>query len=441
VSASPTQPPRSLLRSADFLKLWVGQTVSIFGTQITILALPIVAALTLRVSPLQFGLLGTFEFLPFVFLSLPAGVWIDRLRRRPILIVADLGRALTLLSIPIAFAFGLLTIWQLYVVAFVNGCLTVFFDVAYQSYLPSIVARDQLVAGNAKLEITRTTAQRVGPAVAGVLITIVTAPFAVLVDAISYTVSAILVFWMRRSEPPVVAHDEASGPRPSMRSEIGAGLRYVTGHRWLRSIAATSGVSNLFANTADAILILYLVTERGFSAALIGFAFSIGSVGVVAGALLTNRVTKVVGVGRMLVVTSAGFSVSWLPIAIAPDALLFPALAGSILALGFFGVAWNINQVSLRQAITPHRMQGKMNATMRFIAWGTIPVGTIAGGLLGGAIGLHNTIWVGALGSVVGFVPVLLSSVRHIRAMPDAVDDGPSALVALEVPAAPGPID
>ena len=430
-----------MLHDRDFLKLWVGQTVSVFGTQITILAVPIVAALTLKVTPFEFGLLGTLEFLPFVLLSLPAGVWVDRLRRRPILIIGDLGRAVALSSIPIAFAFGLLTIWQLYLVAFLNGCLTVFFDVAYQSYLPSIVERDQLVEGNAKLEITRTTAQRIGPAVAGVLITIVTGPIAVAVDAVSYAFSAVLVFWIRRPEPPIAPHHTATGKRPSMRVEIGDGLRYVTGHRWLRAIAATSGTSNLFAHMADAILILYLVTERGFSAALIGFAFSIGSIGVIAGALLTNRVTKVLGVGPMLVLCAAGFSIAWLPIAAAPDALLFPALAGSIVALGFFGVAWNINQVSLRQAITPHRMQGKMNATMRFIAWGTIPVGTIVGGFLGGVIGLHDTIWVGALGSVVGFLPVAFSSIRHIREMPTAVEDDASAPVVLEAWTAPGAVD
>ena len=188
MSANPGRAPQSLLRNPDFLKLWTGQTVSVFGSQITNLAVPIVAALTLRVSPFQFGLLATFEFLPFVLVGLPAGVWVDRLRRRPILIVGDLGRAITLLSIPIAFAFDALTIWQLYVVAFVTGSLTVFFDVAYQSYLPSIVERDQLVEGNAKLELTRTTSQRVGPAVAGVLISIVRAPFAVAIDAISYVV-------------------------------------------------------------------------------------------------------------------------------------------------------------------------------------------------------------------------------------------------------------
>jgi MFS family permease len=427
VSANPGQVPRSLLRSPDFMKLWTGQTVSGFGTQITILAVPIVAALTLRVSPFEFGLLGTFEFLPFVLLSLPAGVWVDRLRRRPILIIGDLGRAISLLSIPIALALNVLTILQLYIVVFVSGCLTVFFDVAYQSYLPSIVEREKLVDGNAKLELTRQASQRLGPGMAGILIGILTASFAILIDAISYVVSAVFVFWIRRPEPPVMAHEAAARPRPSMREEIAVGLRYVTRHRVLRSLALTVGTENLFGNLADAILILYLVTERQFTPALIGLAFSIGSVGVIVGALITGRLTKIVGVGRTIILASVGSSLSWLPVALAPDRLLFVGLTGTIVALSFFSVLWNVNAMSLRQAITPRPMQGRMNATMRFISWGTIPIGTIAGGFLGGAIGLHNTILVGALGCVIAFVPVALSPIRHIHAMPESVDDGSPA--------------
>jgi MFS family permease len=436
VSASLGRPSRSLLRDPDFLKLWSGQTVSVFATQITILALPIVAALTLNVSPFQFGFLTTIEFLPFVLLSLPAGVWVDRLRRRPILIGADLARAISLLSIPIAFALNGLTIWQLYVVVFVNGCLTVFFDVAYQSFLPSIVARDQLVDGNAKLELTRTSSQRLGPGVAGVLIGVLTAPLAIVIDAASYVFSAVSLLWIRRAEPPVVPHDAARGPRPSMREEVAVGFRYVTSHRWLRSLALTVAISYLFGQIADAILILYLVTERQFSPAMIGLSFSIGSVGVIVGALITSRLTNALGVGRTIVLASVGESLSWLPVALAPDSLLFPALTGTIVALGFFGVAWNINAMSLRQAITPRPMQGKMNATMRFISWGTIPIGSTLGGFLGGVIGLHNTIWVGALGSIIAFVPVALSPVRHIREMPEAVDDGAPAAGVQEAGAA-----
>ncbi|HEX4897869.1 MAG TPA: MFS transporter [Candidatus Limnocylindrales bacterium] len=435
MSASPGQPSPGLLRHPDFLKLWTAETVSVFGTQITLLALPIVAATILNVTPFEFGLLATIEFLPFIFLSLPAGVWVDRLRRRPILIAGDLGRAISLISIPIAFATDTLTIYQLYVVGFVNGCLTVFFDVAYQSYLPSIVERDQLVEGNSKLEITRSASQIAGPGIAGVLIGLLRAPFAIVLDALSFVFSAVFVFWIRRPEPPIEPHDEATGPRPSMRDEIVVGLRYVTGHRWLRPIAAATGTSNFFGNVGGAILILFLVRERDFTPELIGFAFSIGSLGVLIAALTASRVTAVVGVGRMLVLTSMGFSLSILPIAVAPDELLFAAVAASGFIGGFCGVAWNINQVSLRQAITPLRMQGKMNATMRFIVWGTIPLGAISGGFLGGIIGLHNTIWVAAIGSLVAFLPVALSPVRHIVEMPEPVEDGADTAAA---PAAGG---
>ncbi|HEX5148458.1 MAG TPA: MFS transporter [Candidatus Limnocylindrales bacterium] len=414
---------RSLLRHPDFLKLWTAETVSVFGTQVTLLALPIVAASILNVTPFEFGLLATIEFLPFIFLSLPAGVWVDRLRRRPILIIGDLGRAISLISIPIAYGAGVLSIWQLYVVGFVNGCLTVFFDVAYQSYLPSIVERDQLVEGNSKLEITRSASQIAGPGIAGVLIGLLRAPFAIVLDALSFVFSAVFVFWIRRPEPPIEAHDEATGPRPSMRDEIVVGLRYVTGHRWLRPIAAATGTSNFFGNVGGAILILFLVRERDFTPQLIGFAFSIGSLGVLIAALTTSRLTSVVGVGRMLVLTSMGFSLSILPIALAPDELLFAAVAASGFIGGLCGVAWNINQVSLRQAMTPLRMQGKMNATMRFIVWGTIPLGAISGGFLGGVIGLHNTIWIAAIGSLVAFLPVAFSPVRHIVEMPKPTED------------------
>jgi MFS family permease len=421
-------PSRSLLRHPDFLKLWTAETVSVFGSSITQLALPLIAATVLDVTPFEFGLLTTIEFLPFILLSLPAGVWIDRFRRRPILIAGDLGRAIAIASIPVAFYFDALTIWQLYVVGFVNGCFTVFFDVAWQSYLPSVVERDQLVDGNSKLQITQSAAQILGPGMAGILIGALKAPFAMVLDSISYVVSAIFVFFIRRPEPPVVKHDEAlHGPKPSMRQDVSAGLRYVLGHKWLRSIAATTGTSNFFGNVFGAILILYLTQERHLSAEAIGFAFSIGAIGFLVGALTTTRLTNRLGLGRMLLLTAFGFSLAGLPVALAPDTLIAPAVALSGILGGFCGVGWNINQVSLRQAITQPRMQGRMNATMRFIVWGTIPLGSIIGGALGSVIGLHLTIWVGAIGSLLACIPVALSSVRHIKTMPEPVDDEPAA--------------
>ena len=412
------QPSRSLTRHPNFVKLWVAETISQFGTQVTFLALPRIAATVLNVTPFQFGLLATIEFLPFILLSLPAGVWVDRLRRRPILIAGDLIRAAALASIPIAFAFDALTIWQLYAVGFINGCATVFFDVAYQSYLPSLVERDQIVEGNSKLETSRSAAQITGPGIAGFLISAVTAPFAIVLDSISFIASALFLLGIRRHEPAPAAVLDERGKRPSMRTEIVEGLRYVGGHRYLRSIAATTGSSNFFGNVAFSILILYLVRDIGMSEELIGLTFSIGAVGFLVGALIANRVAKRFGVGPTIVGSTLLFGPAALLVAIAPREMALPFVAASGFINGLGGAIYNINQVSLRQAITPERLQGRMNATMRFIVWGTIPFGNIIGGFLGGVIGLHNTIWIGAIGGLFVFLPVLLSPVRHIREMP-----------------------
>jgi MFS family permease len=418
VTAATDPRNRSLFRHPDFVKLWSAETISQFGTQVTLLALPIVAATTLNVTPFEFGLLSTIEFLPFILLSLPAGVWVDRLRRRPILIAGDLIRATALVSIPIAFALDALTIWQLYIVGFINGCATVFFDVAYQSYLPSLVDRDKIVDGNAKLETSRSAAQITGPGVAGVVIGAVTAPFAIAVDALSFVGSALFMFAIRRHEAAPEPRLNEHGERPSMRSEITEGLRYVGGHRLLRSIAATTGLSNFFTNILYAILILYLVRELSVTPQLLGLAFSLGAVGFLLGALSANPVATRVGVGRTIVLAVMISGPAELLIAIAPPDLAVPFVAASIFLSGLGNMIYNINQVSLRQAITPERMQGRMNATMRFIVWGTIPIGSILGGTLGGIIGLHETIWIGAIGGIFVFLPVLFSPVRRLRTIP-----------------------
>ncbi len=413
-----TDPKRTLLRHPDFLKLWTGQTISQFGTQVTQLALPLIAANVLNVTPFEFGLLATVEFLPFILLSLPAGVWVDRLRRRPILIAGDLGRAVVLISIPIAFALDALTIWQLYAVGFLSGCLTVFFDVAYQSYLPALVDRDQLVEGNSKLETSRSAAQITGPGIAGVAIGALGAPLAIVLDSLSYLASALFVLGIRRPEPKPERRVDAAGRHVPMRTEIAEGLRYVTRHPHLRSIAATTGATNLFGNIAFSILVLFLVRERAFTPELLGFAFSIGSVGFLVGALIANRLAARFGVGPTIVGSALLGGPALLLIAIAPPELAFPFVAASGFLEGGAAAVYNINQVSYRQAVCPEQMQGRMNATMRFIVWGTIPVANLLGGFLGGAIGLHGTIWVGAILSLFGFLPVLLSPVRTIRRMP-----------------------
>ena len=421
------------------MKLWTGETISQFGTQVSQLAIPLVAALILRVSPFEFGLLATVEFLPFVLISLPAGVWVDRLRRRPIMIAGDIGRALSLLSIPIAAWYGVLTIWQLYLVGFINGCLTVFFDVAYQAYLPALVERDEILEGNSKLEISRSAAQITGPGVAGVLIGVVTAPMAILLDSLSFLGSAFFLWRIRKPEPLPERRKNADGKHVGMREEIADGLRFVLGNRFLRAIATCTGTSNLFGNIGFAILLLYAVRTvgeggLGMDAQSIGIALSLGSIGALVGALTANRIGRWLGVGPTIIVTAFLFAPPMLILAAAPAELAVPMASASIFVAAFSGVVYNINQVSFRQAITPERMQGRMNATMRFIVWGTIPVGQIAGGLLGGIIGLHETIWVSGLLSFIPFLPVLFSPVRSIGEMPDA--GWGDALVTPEVLAA-----
>lgn len=425
LSSTPQRP--GLIRHPDFLKLWTAETISQFGTQVSLLALPLIAATILDVPPFEFALLATLEFLPFILLSLPAGVWVDRLRRRPILIITDIGRAIALFSVPVAVFFDVLTIEQLYVVGFFIGCMTVFFDVAYQSYLPALVERDELIEGNSKLEISRSAAQIAGPGTAGVLIGLVTAPLAIVLDALSFLGSAFFLLIIRRSEPrPAPRVTAGGGKGPGMRTEIAEGLRFVLGNRYLRTIAASTALFNLWGNVATSILLLYLVRELAFTPELLGIAFSLGAIGFLAGALIASRVAARFGVGRTIVGAAMLSGPAFLPIALAPADLALPFVAAGGFVGGMGGAIYNINQVSFRQAITPERMQGRMNATMRFIVWGTIPVGTITGGFLGGLIGLHETIWVGAIATLFAFVPVFLGPVRTILTMPrpEAIEDG-----------------
>jgi MFS family permease len=416
-----------VLRNRDFVRLWTAETISQFGTQVSLLAIPLVAVILLGASPFEVALLGTVEGLPFILFSLPAGAWVDRLRRRPILIIGDLGRAACLASIPIAYALGGLTIWQLYIVGFISGTLTVFFDVAYMSYLPSLVDRDQLVDGNGKLEVSRTIAQTAGPAISGGLIGIVTAPIAIAVDAVSFVASAFFVFLIRREEPtPDREVDEHGQPRESLRHEVAAGLRYVLGNRYLRGIAASTGTANLFGSVAMATYIVYVVRDLGLSPGEIGIVFGLGNIGSIVGAVIASRFTRLIGLGPAIVLSMFLGTPGLLLIAIAPQAFPVPFLVASGLLFGLSAVIYNINQVSFRQAITPAAMQGRMNATMRFVVFGTIPLGQILGGIIATTIGVHEAIWIGAAGSGLAVVPLLITPVRTLREMPAPIDDRPS---------------
>jgi MFS family permease len=416
-----TMPHRpSLWRQGDFMKLWTGQTISQFGDEITGLAIPLLATLILHAGPLEFGILGVVRFLPWILFTLPAGVWVDRMRRRPILIGADLARAVLLISIPIAFVGGWLTMIQVYIVAFFAGTFEVFFDVAYQSYLPSIVERDELVEGNSKLELSRAASQVAGPTVAGFLIQAIQAPFAILFDAASYLAAAVFVGIIRREEVGPEPHDPATGERPTMWQEARAGVGYVFSNRYLRSIAACTGTANLFSNMSGAVLILYLVNEDALNLTpgRIGIIFALGNLGVILGALSGGRLAKRLGIGPTIIISAAVSGLATFAVPLAPQDDPFWVLVVGGFIVGFGVVVYNVNQVGLRQAITPDRMLGRMNATMRLIVWGTIPIGALIGGILGTVFDLVPVLWMSAIGASLSFLPVLLSPVRTLREIP-----------------------
>jgi MFS family permease len=395
----PRWPTGGLWRNADFLKLWSAETVSQFGTQVSQLALPLAAVLVLDASAFQVAALGTVEFLPFILFTLPAGVWVDRLPRRPILIAGDFGRAALLASIPIAYLADALTLGQLYVVGFLIGIFTVFFDVAYMSYLPALVEREHIIEGNSKLEVSRSSAQIGGPGFGGVLVQIFTAPYAILVDAVSFLGSGLFILRIRKQEPRPEAASNEEKDTPSLWTELKEGLRFVLGNPNLRAQAGCTATSNFFSSVAFAIIIVFLVRELGLSPGVIGVVFSIGSVGSLLAAFAATRISQRFGIGPTNIAMALIFGPTTFLVAFAPAGNgAIPCLVAAQLLFGFSVVVYNIVQVSYRQAICPPQLQGRMNSVMRFLVWGTIPLGSLTGGALAGWIGLRETIVVGAIG-------------------------------------------
>jgi MFS family permease len=404
----------SLWRNADFLRLWSAQTVSQFGTQITLLALPLAAILILDASATEVAVLAALEWLPWLLISLPVGALVDRMRRRPVLVLADIGRAIGLLSVPAAYGLDALTMWHLYAVGFATGVLTVFFDVAYQSYLPSLVERRQLGEGNSKLEISRSGAQLAGPGAAGGLVQLLTAPVAIFVDAVSFLISAVLLGRIEREERFQKPQD---GTR--IRHEIVEGVRYVLGHPILRPSMAFVALSNFFGNVLWTIFLVYAVRRLDWSPGTIGLVLTLGNLGFLAGAVLAPRIGTRFGVGPTMIGAAALGGWPLLAVPLAPPEYAIPLVVAAVAVQGFGVVLFNVTAISLFQAITPDRLLGRMNASRRFVVWGVIPLGQLASGGLAAWIGLRPTMLVGAIGTAVAFLPLLLSPVRSLRDVPE----------------------
>lgn len=415
-----------LWHNPNFMKLWAAETVTQMGSHVTLVALPLTAALVLSASAVQMGILTAAGTVPFLLFGLFAGVWVDRLRRRPIMIVTDIGRSLVLLTIPLAWSFDLLRIELLYVVAFTAGTQQLFFDVAYVSFLPSVVERDDLVEGNSKLEVSASTAQVAGPGLGGVLVGLLSAPLTILLDAVSFLLSAFFLARMRVDEP----QPERLASVGVLR-EIGQGVGAVVRNPVLRAILGAGGTVNLFGWMFLAVYILYMIEDLGFSSTQVGLVLSTGGLGAIVGATLAAPLKRRIGVGMTIIVGRSLFGVFGL---LVPLAVLVPGVEVPLVVLAEF-LQWltlvlaTVNEISLRQSVIPRRLLGRATATYRFVFSGIIPIGALAGGFLGESIGLRSTLVLSCFGMLFAGVWVYFSPLCGMRGIPETSDPDPTDIV------------
>jgi predicted MFS family arabinose efflux permease len=398
----------SLWSHRDFRLLWAGDTVSQFGSAIGQTVLPLLAAGTLAATPLQMGVLSAANTAAFLLIGLPAGVWVDRMRRRPLMLSMDLVRAAVLLSVPLAWWAGLLTLAHLVVVALLIGVCTVFFDIAYQSYLPSLVGRTQLVEGNSKLQASQSVAQVSGPAAAGGIAQLLGAANGVLLTGLGYLGSALFLWRIKAVEAP-----PRSTGGVSLRAQIAEGLRFVFGNPSLRAIVACTGTSNFFSGMLGAVLVLFLVRDLNLADGVVGLVLSAAGAGGVLGAVTAHRWNVRFGQTRTIwlsMVVTQPFGLL-LPLAASDWRVGFVVLAEGAVAYG--SIVYNVAQVSYRQALCPDHLLGRMNASVRFVVWGTIPLGGLVGGLLGGWTSVPTTLWVAVIGQLAAVGWVLFSPLRN----------------------------
>jgi MFS family permease len=409
-------PHPGLIRDhADFRRLWIGDGISKLGTSVVTLALPLLAATTLCASTWEVALLGTFASLPFLLIGLPVGAWADRLRRRPILITADLGRAALLAWIPVAAHLDVLTIWQLFAIELLVGAGTVCFDVSQGAYLPTLIGRSRLVEGNGRLEANRSVAYSAGPSIGGQLIGWLGAPLAVLATVLGYLWSAAWLGSIRTREP---RPDRPADP--DLRREIRQGFRFVLRQPFIRATTIHATFAVLFLSTRYAIEVLFLLRTVGLPAGTIGTLITVAGLGAVAGAVAANRIAARIGRVRSVLVSGlamGGFSLL-IPLTAPGTALLFfPVGAGMV---AFSIVVNRVVAVSLAQALCPDRLLARMNATTRFLAWATLPLGGVVGGALGTFLGLRTALWLTSAGLLLSALWLILPAACRARDLPPA---------------------
>jgi MFS family permease len=405
------------------LLLWAAQGVSALGSQVTILALPLTALLVLHASAFEVALLSTAATVPNL-MGIPVGVLLDRLRRRPVMIAADVLRALMLASLPAAHWLGVLALPHLYAVALANGLLSVFFDVASHAYLPSVVARDNLIEANGKFEATRVAAWTAGPSAGGGLVSLVTAPVALLADAASFLASASLITLISGRRE---TSDASTGDTDPAARALRAGARYVLGSSYLRAVLLALGLANLLLGLVWSILVVYAVRELGLAAAAVGVALSLGQLGGFAGAALAGRLAKIAGIGPVLVASVFLFGPATLLLASAPApvALLFVALGLSLENLA--RALWGLCAASVQQAFVPDRMRARVVGFNTTVGIGMFPLGTAIGGALAAAVGLRGAMALAAVLAFLPFIAVVASPLRSLRELSNLDSGGATA--------------
>ena len=412
------EPVPSLWRHADFLKLWTGQTISELGSVVTRTAVPLVALLVLGAGPTEMALLVVAGSLAILLVGFVAGAWVDRVRRRPLLIATDAIRSLLLLSIPIAYATGALRMEQLYVVTFVEGCLGALFNAAYPAYVPSLIGVDRVVDGNSKLATSSSLAEIGGPGLAGALVQLVSAPFAILVDAVSFAVSAVSLLLIRTPEPARPARTTTT----AIRFEIVEGLRLVRHDRILLPIALRSAVAHVAGSFYGVLYTIYLIDDLHLSPFLLGIVISAGGVGSLVGSLFAARAIRRFGLGPALIWTATGAAALGIltplaqgPVLLATIMVFIPQLFGDGLQT-IEGVA----ELSLIQGLSPDRLLGRVNATLEVLSHGiAYPIGALSAAAVAGVIGVRGGIAIGWAGMAVSILFLVLSPLPRVRTIQD----------------------
>ena len=422
------QPPASLWRHRDFMLLWGGQSISEIGSAVTVVALPLTAVVALHATTFEVGALTAAGTVCFLLVALPAGMIVDRVRKRRLMLGCDLARMAIIGSVPVAAAFGVLTLVQLFAVAVLAGLATVFFDVAYQSYVPVLLPRERLHDGNGKLGATQAFAQVSGPGLGGLLFGLVRAG-AMTVDALSFAASAASLTLIRTRQPRPVrpAPAQAARPRGALRAEFSAGLSFVLRHPVLRKIAACTGTANLFGQIAFALDIVFLIRVVHVAPVVTGVLLSAGGLGGILGGTLSGPLSRKIGTARIIWVSMLVFGAVPVLLPLTGPGLALAFFPIALFGTGFTATVYNIAQLSYRQLICPPELLGRMNAAIRWIVWGTLPLGGLLGGVLGGLVGIRPALWISVIGSWAASLWVVFSPLRRMRDIPAEDSGSPGA--------------